>query len=286
MPFWSKTNSKPWQVAGHSFYGGSVAGVGTSIILSELDLVFDVAQGWPEAIDCGRFFITHGHMDHAAGIPYLISQKNMNNHRAPEFYMPEYMIEPLHRIMKTWMELEDHEYKYNFIPIKPGESIKLNAQHSVTAFQTVHRVVSQGYTVFRENKKLKPEFLNKTPKELLDLKSRGKELHNPSREPMVSFTGDTQIEFLDGSEWVRNSQVLFLEVTYLDSKKPVAVAREWGHLHLDELVLRLKDLKCEKIAIMHLSRRYSPEHAKKIIFERIPSEYHERIFIVPPFGLG
>jgi ribonuclease Z len=120
----------------------------------------------------------------------------------------------------------------------------------------------------------------------VELKKRGVSLHDHVREPLVSFTGDTQIEFLDRSEWVRRSKVLFLEVTYLDSKKPVSVAREWGHLHLDELVGRLKDLECEKIGIMHLSRRYSVDQAQKIIFERIPKEFHERIFIVPPYGVG
>jgi ribonuclease Z len=49
--------------------------------------------------------------------PYIISQKAMNSQEAPKFYMPKSLVEPLDRIMKIWQEIEEHEYKYEFIAV-------------------------------------------------------------------------------------------------------------------------------------------------------------------------
>ncbi len=64
--------------------------------------------------------------------------------------------------------------------------------------------------------------------------------------PLVSFTGDTQIEFLDSRDWVRKSKILIMEATYLDNKKTIEQARIWGHTHLEEIIPRLKDIESEK----------------------------------------
>ncbi len=273
-----------FELLGHKFVGGSVAGVSTSMVLPEFDLCFDVAQGLPYALNCSKYFITHAHMDHAAGIPYIISQKAMYHHKTPEFYMPDYMVEPLGEIMKQWMKIEGHTYELRFIPVKPSDRIAIKPEHFVMPFETVHRVKSQGYTVFKTTKHLKKEYRDFAPNQLAELRRKGQNFEEYTEDPLVSFTGDTQIEFLDRTAWVKKSKVLFVEVTYLDDKKTVQHARDWGHLHLDELVDRISDLECEKICVMHISRRYSSKDALRILQEKIPKKHWERIFIVPPYN--
>lgn len=275
-----------WSYAGLQFQGISLAGIFTSMTMPELSLAFDVAQGYPFALNLKHYFITHGHLDHAAGIPYIISQKAMASHAPPHFYMPASLVEPMKQIMKAWSEIEKHEYQFHFHEILGSEKIELNRNHFVRPFQTVHRIDSFGYTVFQQRLKLKNQYLTISQAELDVVRGLGHEITENIETPLVSFTGDTQIEFLDRADWIKKSKVLFIEATYLDSTKSIASAREWGHTHLDEIILRLKDLACEKIVIIHVSSRYSNAEAQAILAEKIPQADRERVILFPGRSLN
>ena len=212
------------------FEGLSLSGIRTALSMPDLGISFDVAQGFPFTLRMKKFFITHGHLDHAAGIPYLISQKAMRSEAAPIFYVPPSMIEPISEIMRLWEKIEQHEYHSDFRPVTPESFIDLNPQAYVRPFRTIHRIESLGYTVFARNKKLKPEFSELGPDAIRDLRQQGIEVQDKIETPLVTFTGDTQIEFLDQAPWIRDSKILFCEATYLDSQKTVEHARQWGHM--------------------------------------------------------
>jgi ribonuclease Z len=270
-----------WNYDGLKFAGTSLAGIRTSIAMPDHSLAFDVAQGAPFLFNLNHFFVTHGHMDHAAGIPYLISQKAMSSHKSPAFYMPESMIDPLTRIMKTWAEIEKYEYTRNFIAVKGGETFKLSNSYFVKPFKTVHRIDSFGYTLFHTKTKLKSELANLSQDELRQVRESGTEITRPIETPLVSFTGDTQIEFLQSEPWIQKSKILFLEATYLDSDKPIQSARDWGHTHLDEIIPILPQLECEKIVLIHSSARYPIEVARGILARKIPKEFQEKVVLFP-----
>jgi ribonuclease Z len=145
-------------------------------------------------------------------------------------------------------------------------------------------VGSQGYVLYQTTKHLKAEFQGKTQGEHARLGREGVELSEFTEAPLVAFTGDTQIEFLDRSPQVKKAKILFLEVTYLDEKKSVPHAKKWGHLHLHELRERIQELECECLAIMHISRRYSPKDVLGLIRAQIPRNYWDKLFIVPPYN--
>lgn len=271
----------PWQYDGLKIEGLSLSGIRTAFSLPEWSLGFDVAQGYPFSFPLKHIFISHAHMDHAAGIPYVISQKAMNRQNAAQFYIPQSQVEGLDQIMKIWQKLEGHTYQYDFHPVHPSFTIDINPQIQARAFPTVHRIESYGYCVFERKHKLKKEFIGLSQKEILDLKSRGILLHDEVESPLFAFTGDTQIEFLDKTEWVKNAKVLLLEATYLDEKKSIQHAKEWGHTHLDEIIPRLDEINSEKIVLIHSSSRYSWKEALSLLDKKIPSAHKERVLLYP-----
>lgn len=277
----SVTAGASWEHEALKFHGLSLSGIRTAIAMPEMDLAFDVAQGYPYLLNLKKFFISHGHLDHSAGIPYIISQKAMTRQAPAEFYMPPSLVEPLDKIMKLWQEIEKHEYHYHFIPVEAGKKIEIKGNYSMRAFQTLHRVESFGYTLYETHKKLKKEFSNLSQNEIIELRRQKKEVQEKMDIPLVSFTGDTQIEFLDLSPEVKKSKILILETTYLDVRRSVQQARDWGHTHLDELIPRLGEIESEKIVLIHISSRYSSQESEKIIRQKIPVEFQDRIVIFP-----
>ncbi|MGZ3768974.1 MAG: MBL fold metallo-hydrolase [Bdellovibrio sp.] len=274
-------NGQSWSYQKYKFQGLSLSGIRTAIAMQELSLCFDVAQGYPFLIPLKHFFISHGHLDHAAGIPYIISQRAMNSLVPGKFYMPPSLVEPMDQIMKLWEKIENHQYQYEFVGVKGDDEISLNAQTFVKVFPTTHRVESNGYTLFEIHKKLKQEYQGFTKEQIVDLRRQGLEVNETHHIPAVTFTGDTQIEFLNSRDWIKKSKILILEATYLDERKTIEQARKWGHTHIDEIVPHLSEIESEKIVFIHASSRYSDKEAQKLLMKKIPSEYYDRVVLYP-----
>ncbi len=270
-----------YSYAGINLRGLSLSGIRTAICLPDFSLTFDVAQGYPFLLNLKQFFLSHGHLDHSAGVPYIISQKAMNHQAAPKFYMPSSLVEPLERIMKIWQQIEGHEYKYEFIPLEADLEIPVKGAHFVKVFPTKHRIDSFGYTLFEACKKLAPKFHGLSQQELLKLKKEGHSLNEIVNKPLVSFTGDTQIEFLHSRPWIRRSKILLLESTYLDDKKSIEHARAWGHTHLHEILPHLDEIESERIVLIHTSSRYSWAEAQDLIRKQVPEKHRERVVLFP-----
>lgn len=270
-----------WSHEDWNFTGYSLAGITTSIFCRNASVCFDVGQGLPFQNAAKHVLITHAHMDHASGIPYLLSQKNMNGQKETNLFVPESFVSPIEQILKLWQSVDGHEYGYNLRAARVGELYDLDKLYAVKPFATPHRVASQGYLLYQKKKRLKAELRAAGEEAILRARAQGVDPNESFLAPMVAFTGDSKIEFIDADPDVAAAKILFVEVTFWDDAKPVAHARKWGHLHLDELLAILPRLKNERIVLIHASVRYPTAVLLEILARRLPAAERERVVLFP-----
>jgi ribonuclease Z len=113
------------------------------------------------------------------------------------------------------------------------------------------------------------------------MKDRGEDIFEDRDLPVFAFSGDTTIEFLQDNEAARNASVLFIECTYIDDKRPVSRAREWGHIHLDEVIAHKHLFHNERIVLTHFSKRYNRRYIQQVLARKLQDEAMlERIFVL------
>ncbi|MCK6599929.1 MAG: MBL fold metallo-hydrolase [Bdellovibrionaceae bacterium] len=270
-----------WQYKETKIQGVSLAGTYSAYLLPDQLCCIDVGQGFDWLLNVHQYFITHGHMDHAAGIAYIISQKNMRHHPKPQFYMPASLIGPMTQIVRLWSQIEKFTYDFEFFALEDFKEISLKPGFKMRPFKTKHRIDSFGFSLIKTHKSLAPEFQNKNSQALAELKKKGIPIEIEKEKILISFSGDTEIEFLDMNPHLYESEILFLESTFIDDKKTIEQAKTWGHIHFDEIISRLPYIKAEKVLLKHLSGRYSLNRAEKILDEKLPPAWRQRFEVFP-----
>jgi len=271
----------PWGYQGWEFTGYSIAGITTSILCRTASLCFDVGQGLPFQMGARHIALSHAHMDHASGLPYLLSQKTMAGQKDTTVYLPPSLKGPTEKVIGIWQGVEEFDYPASLQALSPGDAVELGKNFTLRPFRTVHRVESQGYLLLQGKKSLSEKFQGASREEIIAAKKRGEKVEEESLAPMVAYTGDTQIEFLGIDPEVAKAKILFVEVTFWDDERPVAEARRWGHLHFDELVEALPRLQNERVVLIHTSVRYSTEYLETLLKRRLSAADRERVVLFP-----
>lgn len=273
-----------WSFKDYHFTGYSIAGQSTSLVFNNAKICFDIAQGLPFHFASRLFCITHLHADHGAGLNYLLSQRSLFRLPCANIMLPVDNIEQVDRILQEWQGIEGFQYDYKLIPVEEGVEYELNDQYWVRAFKTVHRVNSFGYLVYERKKKLKAEYKDLPSPQIIEKRKQGIVVEETVSHPLFAFTGDSQIEFIRSLPDVMNVELLFIECTYLDERKTIDQTRFWGHIHLDEILANLDKFHNEHLCLIHLSARYSTQEALKILNEKLPTEWKQKISLFPrPF---
>ena len=247
------------------------------MVVPQFKLSFDVGHGDPQLTDLSRFALSHGHLDHASGLPFIVSQRSLRHLPAPDIYCPPEVAGPLGKILELWGQLDDHQAEFTIIPTEYDRLYPLANRTFLRALPAVHRVPANGYVIVEKTEKLKQEFLGLPGPEIARLKKERDDMFYETQVPLVAYSGDTQIEFVLENEIVRKSKTLFLDCTYISDDRDVERARKWGHAHLDEIIANADAFRdVERLFLIHISPRYSAAVVRDVLKKKLPESLFEK----------
>ena len=255
--------------------------------MHELDFAIDMGECPLSATPINHVFLTHAHGDHARCLMRHHSlRKMMGVERDSVYYIPESICEGA----KAWIKAEamfegvsEAKFRYpQIVPVKAGQRIFLEYRKdlAIEPFEVKHSIPSMGGTLYYYKKKLKDEFLGKTPAELIELRKQKVDITREVYEPLVSFTGDCLGESLLENRDIIKSRVLITECTFLDEGEE-QMAHQKGHTHISDIVKALNKLddevKCDKIILNHFSMKYAEKHIRERIAQEIPAKFADKV---------
>src|SRR3954452_19494046 len=175
----------------YSLIGYSVAGEETVVQVPELNTCFDIGRCPYFALTSDIVCITHGHMDHLAGLPYYLSQRYFQGMKPGTVLLPRELERPVDVMLKCWRDVERQSTPYTLVPMSAGQLHEVRRDFGIRAFATHHGGVSLGYALISIREKLRPEYFGKPGIELAQLKKEGVDIQYRVEVPLVAFLGDT-----------------------------------------------------------------------------------------------
>jgi ribonuclease Z len=257
-------------------YGYSVGGEETVIAMPQLDVCFDIGKAPDQVIPISHVLLTHGHIDHAAGIAYYLSHRAFCGQSPGTVLTPPSTIEPIRQILEGWGRLDGSRIPAKLVPVSPGDEFSIKPNLVARVFPTKHTPDAVGFCLIEKRKKLKDRYRGLTGPELVDLKKQGVIIDTPIQIPLVSYLGDTHYVDYSRLDDVANSRILIAECTFF-SDEHVGRADAGRHMHIDEFAPLLERMNNKHIIITHLSRRTGVGQAKKMLRKALSEATFKKI---------
>ena len=247
--------------------GYSVAGEETVIAMPD------------QFIHINNVLLTHGHMDHAAGFAYYLSQRNFCGQSAGTILAPKNLLTPMKQILEAWSRLDGNRIPAKLVGVKPGDEYQIKPNLFARVFPTKHSRGSVGYSVIEKRKKLKTEFQGLKGPEIVELKKKGVEIDYTLELPIVTYLGDTQYVDFSQLEYIAKSKILIAECTFYEDEHS-GRAEAGKHMHIEEFTMLLNKLQNEHIIITHTTQRTPMYEIHKILKKALSKDIYEKITLL------
>ncbi len=256
--------------------GTSVAGEATCIQVPELDVCFDMGCCPRPALASKFVAVSHGHMDHIGGLAYYCSQRRFQGMGEGTIICSTEIGPDIRRMMDGFVSLERQTTPYNLIELEPEQEFEIKNNIVIRPFDVEHTCPASGYVIIEKRSKLKPEYVDMPQEKLREIKDRGIDITRILDIPLVAYLGDTFPGPPLVRDDVRKAQIIICECTFVepDHKDRAKIGK---HLHIDDIAEWLPVLECEKLVLVHLSRRTYLPQARKRLRELVKPEYAQRV---------
>jgi ribonuclease Z len=219
--------------------------------------------------------LTHGHLDHAAGLAHHASRRRLTGLPPARVFAPEEAVPDLEAWLAISQRLENVDYGVHVTPARPGESVMLRRDLQLTILPGRHRVPAVGYLFSEVRHKLDEELQGLSGEEIASLRAGGREVTHREEIPLFAYPGDCGREIFDAAPEIYDVRVLLLECSFV-APDDVDRARRYAHIHLDDIAERASLFRNETIVLTHFSLRYRPAEILEAL-DRLPEAIADRV---------
>jgi ribonuclease Z len=257
--------------------GRSVAGQESFYRLPTLRSALEIGRCPNALVAVPNIFVTHAHLDHAAGVASYASQRTLQGLDGGRVFLPAEAAEGFEKILALHVELEGfREYAANLRGVAPGDRVVLRHDLEVDVIAGSHRVPCAGYVFCETRRKLRPDLAGTPGEEIARLRERGIEVTEEVRAPLLAYPGDCDSGIFDVAPEIFQARILLLECTFLRPGEEERAAR-YRHLHLTDIAARASDFGNEAIVLTHFSAKYSKEEIEERLRRGLPDGLRERV---------
>ena len=255
----------------HTLIGYSMAGEESVLQIPELNVCFDIGRAPQFALSSDYLCLTHGHMDHLAGIAYYLSQKQFQGMKGGTILLPAELEQSVERLLAVWREIERQQTPYVLVPMRHNQLHEIRKDFGIRAIGTHHGLASLGFSLISIREKLKPEYVGTPGEELSRLRREGVEIQYRVEIPLVTYLGDTSFGPVFEHPDVVNAETLITECTFYEPDHK-SRAKAGKHLHVIDLARVLPRLNNKHVVLTHVSRRTGVRRAKQILRKSVLAE--------------
>jgi ribonuclease Z len=250
--------------------GASRAGTETWLRVHPPGLAFEAGRGALPLAGARDLFLSHGHLDHALGVPVVLSQRSLHQHAGTRVFCPAAIAGDLADFVAAAARMENAVYDWELVGMDPGQRVEVGKGMVVEAFAGDHVVPSLGYHLFRQRQRLREDLAGSPREELLARRAAGEEITDTVEQLALSYLGDTGPGIFTREPRLFTARVLVAECTFVGDELRHKGAL-YKHLHVADFAAHAERFENEAIVLMHLSRRHRRGDLLADVARRMPS---------------
>ena len=269
------------EAAGIEIEGVSIAGHESFYKLPGFRVLLEFGRAPEDVVGFPTVCVTHGHLDHMAGLAHHASRRRLAGLPAARVFVPAEAAPHVAQWIAASEQLENFRYEIELVPASPGDRASLRNDLELTVLPGRHRVPAVGYLFSEVRHKLLAELEGKAGEEIARLRRRGAPVTRREEIPLLAYAGDCGEEIFEAAPELFGARVLLLECSFVRAEDRTR-AREYGHIHLQDILDRAGLFRNEAVVLTHFSQRYRPEEIREAL-RAIPEPLAGRVIpFLPP----
>ena len=249
------------EAAGIAIEGVSIAGHESFFKIPGFHTLLEFGRAPDDTVGYATVCLTHGHLDHAAGLAHHASRRTLQGLPPARIFAPEEAVPDLEAWLAISHRLENVDYGVHVTPAVPGGTVALRNDLELKFLPGRHRVPTVGFLFSETRRKLKDEYLDLPGAKIAALRAGGVEVTRREDTPLLAYPGDCGPAIFDAAPELFRARVLLIECSFLLPEDRDR-ARVYEHLHIDDFLERAEAFENEVIVLTHFSQRYRPEEIR------------------------